>query len=491
MQRHETSVPEHLLGIRTRVHLGRQCERPRRDPRGRRNLGEVYLRACAGTLETGEGLNKLGRHGLVHPFRLRAALRRVAVPRRYTGVMTSLAPVFLGSDLGVYSMARQFHEEFGCTSTTIAKQPRGFINDSAIVRTVILGADATPSELLAAADRAAEEARASGARAVLMVNSDSQVDFVNAHREHLEARFTVLVPPPVSVDAVSDKSLLAPLARKVGLKTPREATIGQADDVRAATSSLQAPYILKPATSTAWETLGFPGKLKVYVCETVDDVREHCEAAWAGGYTGTMLLQELIPGDDTAGYVTTQYVDSAGRVTIQATARMLLAIHTPNLLGNMALGLVEWYPEFAEPIAELLTGIGYRGFATADIKVHARTGERYLLDINPRIGRSNYFLPIGGVHPMRAAMDDADGRESSVQRTNGSGLFRIVPTALLSKYVTDGELVRRARGAGRAVHPLDYARDRNLRRTLFRHAASLNHVRNLAKVYPRPTETSF
>lgn len=405
--------------------------------------------------------------------------------------MTSLAPVFLGSDLGVYSMARQFHEEFACTSTTIAKQPRGFINDSAIARSVILGAQAAPSDLLAAADQAAEDANRRGARPVLMVNSDSQVEFVNAHREHLDARFTVLVPPHASVHAVSDKSLLAPLARKVGLKTPREAVIGPDDDVRAATSSLQAPFILKPATSTAWETLSFPGKLKVYVCDSADEVRSHCESAWAAGYTGTMLVQELIPGDDTAGYVTTQYIDSAGRVTVQATARMLLAIHTPNLLGNMALGLVEWYPEIAEPIGELLTGIGYRGFATADIKVHARTGEPYLLDINPRIGRSNYFLPIGGIHPMRAAMADADGLESSLQRTQGSGVFRIVPTALLSRYVADRELVRHARAAERTVHPLDYPADRHLRRTLFRHAASLNHVRNLAKVYPRPTETSF
>lgn len=391
-------------------------------------------------------------------------------------------------------MARQFHEEYGVTSTTIATQPRGFINDSSILSPVIIGEGADDDEMLGSLDVAGAAALSRGERPVLMVNFDGLVDVVNAHRAHLEEKFTVLVPPAESVSAVADKSLLGPLARDVGLKTPAEVVIGPNDNVRETAAGLSSPYIVKPATSTDWERLDFPGKLKVYMCATLDDVARRCDAAFEASYTGQMLLQELIPGDDTAGYVTTQYVDSAGRITVQGTARMLLAIHTPSLLGNMALGLVEWYPQIAEPVSELLRGIGYRGFATVDIKVHAETGEHYLLDINPRIGRSNYFLPIGGVHPMRAVLADVDGHDTELQRTEGSALFRIVPTALLRRYVTDDALrrtVRQAKRSGGSTHPLDYASDRNARRTFFRHAASINHIRNLAKVYPTPTQTSF
>lgn len=408
--------------------------------------------------------------------------------------MVAISPVFLGNDLGVYSMARQFHEVGDAISTTIANTPRGFINDSAILRTVILGEDATDDHTREALDHAADAAIARDKHAVLMVNSDSQVNFVNANRAALEEKYAVLVPNSQSVAAVGDKTLLAPLARDVGLKTPQEVVLSQADGVRQVSAGLQAPYVLKPASSAEWETLHFPGKLKVYVCDDLDAVERNVTTAFDAGFAGKFLLQELIPGDDTAGYVTTQYVDQAGRITVQATARMLLAIHTPNLLGNMALGLVEWYPEIAEPVSALLQGVGYRGFATADIKVHSRTGEKYLLDINPRIGRSNYFLPIGGVHPMTAALADYRGREIQPQRTSGSAVFRIVPTHLLDRYLTDPALLAHAKRAahdGGAIHPLNYREDRNTQRTMFRYAASINHMRNLRRVYPRPTETSF
>ncbi|SNU00819.1 D-aspartate ligase [Ruaniaceae bacterium KH17] len=408
--------------------------------------------------------------------------------------MVAISPVLIGSDLGEYAIARQFHEVGNSISTTIANSPRGFINDSAILRTVIIGSGASDAALEEALDQAANAAIARDEKPVLLANTDTQVDFVNARRAQLEEKFAVLVTPEESVRAVTDKSLLAPLAQKVGLKTPNEAVLTQADGVPAAAAGLQAPYILKSASSSDWESLQFPGKLKVYVCQTVADVERHVTAAFEAGFTGKFLLQELIPGDDTAGYVTTQYVDRMGQITVQATARMLLAIHTPNLLGNMALGLVEWYPEIAEPVGQLLQGIGYRGFATADIKVDPRTGERYLLDINPRIGRSSYLMPIGGVHGLMAALADWSGRTHDPQRTSGSAVYRIVPKRLLNRYVTDPELlahVKKAAHDGGAIHPLDYREDRNTQRTLFRYAASLNHMRNLREVYPRPTQTSF
>jgi D-aspartate ligase len=43
----------------------------------------------------------------------------------------------------------------------------------------------------------------------------------------------------------------------------------------------------------------------------------------------------------------------------------------------------------------------------------------------------------------------------------------------------------------RAVHPLDYAADRNPRRTLYRLLNGVNQVRALRTHYPRPTATGF
>lgn len=406
------------------------------------------------------------------------------------------APVMVGSDLGVYSMARAFHQRWGVHSHTVSKLPRGFVNDSAILTPVLLGEHGTPADQRAALDRLSALARDRGTEPVLVVNSDSQVDAVDADRAWHEERFTVLVPPGESVRAVEDKARLAPLATAVGLHTPRERVIDFArlDDWRAAAADLAAPYILKPATTGDYEVLEFPGKLKVYVLDDVAALEATLERIHAAGYGGRMLLQELIPGDDTAGYVTTVYIDRTGTATLQSTARMLLAIHTPNLLGNMALGLVRWYPEIAERVTALLQGIGYRGFATVDVKVDSRTGTPYLLDINPRPGRSNHFISMGGVNPMEVALADAHGEALPPRHTGEGGIFRIVPLVLLRRYVADPGLraeVAAARRAHGVTHPLAYEADANLRRTFYRYAASINHVRAFARTYPRRTETSF
>lgn len=407
-----------------------------------------------------------------------------------------LAPIMVGSDLGIYSMARSFHERWGVHSHTVSKLPRGFINDSSILTPILLGEHATPEDQRAALDRLSTRARERGEEPVLVVNSDSQVDVVDADRAWHEERFTVIVPPAESVRAVEDKARLAPLAEAAGLHTPRERVLDFADldGWRAVATELEAPYILKPATSGDYEVLSFPGKLKVYVLDDVSALEATLERIRDAGYGGKMLLQELIPGDDTCGYVATVYIDHTGTPTLQATARMLLAVHTPNLLGNMALGLVQWYPEVAERVTSLLQGIGYRGFATVDVKVDSRTSAPHLLDINPRPGRSNYFIAMGGINPMEVAIADAHGEQLAPRHTGDGGVFRIVPLSLLRHYVPDRALraqVAEARRAHGVTHPLDYAADSNPRRTFYRHAASINHLRAFRRAYPRRTETSF
>ena len=148
--------------------------------------------------------------------------------------MVAISPVLIGSDLGEYAIARQFHEVGNSISTTIANSPRGFINDSAILRTVIIGSGASDAALEEALHQAANAAIARDEKPVLLANTDTQVDFVNARRAQLEEKFAVLVTPEESVRAVTDKSLLAPLAQEVGLKTPNEAVLTQADGVPAA-----------------------------------------------------------------------------------------------------------------------------------------------------------------------------------------------------------------------------------------------------------------
>lgn len=83
MERHESAVPEHIVWIGPRgIHFRRERQRPWRDPRGWRDLGEMNLGARPGALQAGERLKKLGGHGFVHFSRLGGGPTGSSVPRR-------------------------------------------------------------------------------------------------------------------------------------------------------------------------------------------------------------------------------------------------------------------------------------------------------------------------------------------------------------------------------------------------------------------------
>lgn len=197
------------------------------------------------------------------------------------------APVMVGSDLGVYSMARAFHQRWGVHSHTVSKLPRGFINDSAILTPVLLGEHGTPADQRAALDRLSALARDRGTEPVLVVNSDSQVDAVDADRAWHEERFTVLVPPGESVRAVEDKARLAPSPPR-WVSTPP----GAGDRLRAARrlagrrGGPRRPLHPEAGDDGDYEVLEFPGKLKVYVLDDVAALEATLERIHAAGYGG-------------------------------------------------------------------------------------------------------------------------------------------------------------------------------------------------------------
>src|SRR5690625_849862 len=102
-------------------------------------------------------------------------------------------PILLGSDLGVYSMARSFHEAYGVTSTVVSNLPRGPINHSRIIDLELVGAGSGAAETLTALERLAQRSRDEdpGAELLLIVGTDDEVEFVAAHREGTGSLFAI------------------------------------------------------------------------------------------------------------------------------------------------------------------------------------------------------------------------------------------------------------------------------------------------------------
>src|SRR5690606_16415756 len=116
-------------------------------------------------------------------------------------------PVIVGSDIGVYALARSFHERYAVRTTVVAFAEPGPIAHSRIVDTVLSGVEG--EQIVAALRKVATDlsARHPGERLLLLTNMDWVVRVLAHRRAELESAGFVLPFADVAlIDRISDKA---------------------------------------------------------------------------------------------------------------------------------------------------------------------------------------------------------------------------------------------------------------------------------------------
>ena len=408
-----------------------------------------------------------------------------------------VVPVILGADIGVYGLARSFHEAYGLRSLVVSGAALGPVAYSSIIDHVPLppgfGAEETVARLL---DLAKER---SGDRLLLLANSDWLVRAVVQHREALEPHYVLAYLSGDLLDRISDKATFSEICVGLGIQVPRTivqdfATAGE-DGWHPVPVDVGYPLIAKAASSADYQDVHFAGKKKVFEIRTPAELDELWASLAAAGFRGRFVVQELIPGDDTQMRSITAYVDSRGEITLLCSAHVLLEEHTPSGLGNPAAMVVRRFDEMLGQARTFLAATGYVGFANFDVKVDPRDGSFRFLEVNPRIGRNNYYVTAAGANPVRFLVDDRiHGRAVEPVVVDREVLYSILPHRLLLRYVLDPRLAADVRAlirAGATAHPMRYRRDGSLRRRAYVLTALLNQVRKFRRYYPEVTQTGF
>ncbi|WP_020015249.1 ATP-grasp domain-containing protein [Promicromonospora sukumoe] len=387
-------------------------------------------------------------------------------------------PVILGGDAGAYSLARAFHEGYGVTSTVVSIRPTPNVARSTIIRNVVEPRLDDPDVMVELIRRVAA---AAPGPVIAVTCVDWYVRALAEHRERLEDAAVVPYPSAALLDQVMDKQRFSELCLRLGVPHPRTevrdggAAVGELD--------LRFPVIAKPGDNSAWHKVSFAGKAKVHLVRDREELAALLAAAGEAGYRRPMILQEYVPGDDAQMRIMTTYSDRAGAVRMAWGGRVLLEEHTPGTLGNPAAILTGPLPQVEADARRLVEHLGWTGFANFDVKIDPRTGLGHFFELNPRTGRSNYYLTASGLNP--AELWTADHLTGSWPEAAEplEVLYRIVPGFLLDRYVHDAS-VRAAARRVRAVHPLKYGGDRSPRRDAWVRLAELNQVRKFAQHHP-------
>lgn len=405
--------------------------------------------------------------------------------------------VVLGAGLNSLNLTIAFHAQYGMRCTTVVRTPVAMNERTVTTDLVTLGADASDEDLRdALIDLAAQ--RPAGRPALLLTNADSLIELIDRFRADLEPHYLLAQVDAQLLSRLADKAEFAEICEELGIDTVPTVIVdfsraGEPDWNGHEELPWSYPVVGKAANTAEYHHVDFPGKKKVFFLESAEEQRALVRSLREAGFTGRFLFQELIEGDDTAQRSITAYRSSRGRVTLLCAAQVLLGEHTPEALGRPAAMVTGDFPSLTAAAERFLDHVDYVGFANFDVKVDPRTGRECFFEINPRIGRNNYYMTAAGANvALPVVADLVEQREMERLVPREEILYSIVPWPLLRRYIIDPDLRTRVREIGkrRTVHPLAYGVE-GARRRFYVLAAKMNQVKKFLQHYPRPSADGF
>ncbi|MBM7564992.1 D-aspartate ligase [Paenibacillus sacheonensis] len=259
----------------------------------------------------------------------------------------------------------------------------------------------------------------------------------------------------------------------------------------------QFPIVVKPENSNAYEYLHchFEGKKKVFFFNKREDYLAMVRSMNTSDYTGKLILQEFIPGGDSAMRVINSYSDDHGKVKMMCLGQPVLEEYAPKTLGNYAAIISRSDMAIYEKIKAFLEEIGYVGFSNIDMKFDSRTGKYMMFEINPRLGRSSLFVRAAGLNMLSALIDQAVyGKDAACVYGQATALWTNVPRMVLKRYVTDPALsaeINQLYGQKKVIRSLYYGKDLNAKRLIKISRYFFGHVNNYRRYYFDKGQASF
>ena len=262
-------------------------------------------------------------------------------------------------------------------------------------------------KLAALLEIAPERQRGDADRPVLIPTSDQDIDLVMSNSVILAQRYNFQASYSDGIAAkILDKDSFYVLCSAYGIKYPGLWT----SDLRGLRAVLEAaalPCIIKPSRihdikdqmqgKKGWTILD-----RAQVDTVIATIPEAC---------GTLIVQEIVPGPESAISLACAHIDVQGEARQVFTARKLRQY--PPGFGSASLVQSGPEPEAAERMQHFLKAVGYKGIAAAEFKRHPDTGQLYIIEVNVR--PSLWFsLTEAAGRPVVRSLYEELGRQPSV-----------------------------------------------------------------------------
>jgi D-aspartate ligase len=129
------------------------------------------------------------------------------------------------------------------------------------------------------------------------------------------------------------------------------------------------------------------------------------------------------------------------------------------------------------------------------MKYDSRTGKYMMFEINPRLGRSSFFVRAAELNMMAALIDNVVyGQKADCVYSDKTALWTNVPKIVLQKYVTEPALAAEIKGLyqqKKVFKSIWYKRDLNLKRIVKVSRYYFGHIKNYKRYYFNKQQAVF
>ena len=393
-------------------------------------------------------------------------------------------PVFLGTGLGAYALARSLHDEYGVRSLAIGRARLDDTADSSIIEVRTYAGFGDPEFIV---ETLLELQAELGNRKILLVPTiEFYTNVVVDHREHFGAEFLIPLPSKDVVDRLIDKKLFHQTCQAAGLPVPQTTFISREDfegGWRTAGKDLSLPLIIKPTDTDTYQRVLFQGKKKIYRADSQSEADRIVSLVYSSDYAGDLALQQYLPGGEEVMRVANTYSDPKGKVKFVSVGQVVLTELNPQRVGNNNAIVTVSDPDLTQKMCAFLEDVGYRGIANFDFMFDKEAGEYKVLEVNLRAGATNFYtMAAGGTLAKQMVETLVYEKDVPFLETEAEGLWVNVPAPIFMVFANREmkDLYREAIRKG-SLHTLDYAPDRSLRRQVRKAKAnlrmSLDHVK--------------
>lgn len=394
-------------------------------------------------------------------------------------------PVLIGADIGTYSIARTFYEEYGVKSKTFSQEVLGAINNSKLIDMTLIP-NLTKEKLLQELKDFAKKTK--GVKKILLACSEWYVDIIVLYKKELEKDYIIPYVSKKILDSIVRKDNFYNVCEKLGIDYP-ETIIVTKDNYQNVEIPWEYPIIAKNSDKNTWHYAEFPGKKKIFKINSYSELQEILHNVYSSTYEDTFCLQKMVPGDDYNMRVLTCYVNKKHEVVFSCLGQPILEEKTPGAIGNYAAIITrKMENDILEQAKKFLKEVKYVGYANFDIKYDSTDNKYKFFEINVRLGRSNFYMTASGANYSKYVVDEYIKNKEFKKEVihHKPWVYSIIPNYVVKKYVSNKELVKeylKLKKEKKYTHPLYFKKDINLKRWLYIKAAYFNQIRKFKKYF--------